>query len=362
MRALTQLTLANIRSYTRDRAAVFWTLAFPLIFILLFGFIFQAGNFRIQLGWADEDGTAASADLRAAFEQVGGLELVSGTEDETRAAMAAGHVDAAVIVPAGFGASLAAAQGGGSTPATMTLLTDAAQAQNSATITQIVNGVIAAVNMGGRPPFVVAEGQSIQTQDLNAISYFVPSILGMSIMQLGIFAAIPLVADREKLILKRLAATPLRRSQLIGSNVAMRLLIAAIQAMIIVGVGTLLFGVETTGNILLTAGFVVLGALVFLALGYVIASFASTEDAANGMTSMVQFPMMFLSGIFFQIDQMPSYLQAVARLVPLTYLADALRQTMVGGAPFVPLPVDALVLGGWLVGCFGVASRFFEWQ
>ncbi len=80
------------------------------------------------------------------------------------------------------------------------------------------------------------------------------------------------------------------------------------------------------------------------------------------MTSIVQFPMMFLSGIFFQIDQMPAYLQTIARLIPLTYLADALRQVMVGGAPFAPLYVDALVLVGWLVVCYAVAARFFRWQ
>ena len=127
-------------------------------------------------------------------------------------------------------------------------------------------------------------------------------MLGLSLMQVGIFAAIPLVADREKLILKRLAATPLRRWQLVGSNVLMRLLIALIQAIIIVGVGSLLFGVEIVGSLILVAAFVALGAMAFLALGYVIASFAKTEDAANGMTSMIQFPMMFLSGAFFPID------------------------------------------------------------
>ena len=71
----------------------------------------------------------------------------------------------------------------------------------------------------------------------------------MSLMQVGIFAAIPLVADREKLILKRLGATPLRRWQLVGSNVLVRLLIAVVQTIIIVGVGTLFFGVETTGSL-----------------------------------------------------------------------------------------------------------------
>ena len=202
----------------------------------------------------------------------------------------------------------------------------------------------------------------MQTENLNAISYFVPSMLGLSVMQVGIFAAIPLVGDREKLILKRLAATPLKRWQLVGSNVLMRLLIALTQAVIIVVVGSFLFGVEITGSLLLVAGFVMLGAVTFLALGYVIASFANTEDAANGMTSMIQFPMMFLSGSFFQIDQMPEFLRVVARVIPLTYLSDALRQVMVGGAAFAPLWTCFAVLGGWLVICFGIAARKFRWQ
>src|SRR4029078_7510045 len=86
------------------------------------------------------------------------------------------------------------------------------------------------------------------------------------------------------------------------------------------------------------------------------------EDAAYGLPSMSQFPMMFLSGAFFRIDDMPQFLQFVARLIPLTYLADALRQVMVGGVAFAPLGVCALVLAGWLVVCFGIASRKFQWQ
>jgi ABC-2 type transport system permease protein len=360
--ALTQLTLANIRSYVRDRAALFWTLAFPLIFIVLFGFIFQGGNFSLQMGWADEDGTEASAQLRAAFDAVPGVELIDGTADEVTAALQSGEVDAAIVVPAGYGDALAAAQAGSGPPATVALYTDAAAPQGGATTTQIVNGVLSAINLGGRPPYVVADTESLQTQDLNAISYFVPSILGMSVMQVGVFAAIPLVADREKLILKRLGATPLRRWQLVGSNVVMRILVAFFQAIIIVGVGTLLFGVETTGSWALTAFFVTLGALAFLALGYAIASFTPTEEAANGVTQVVQFPMMFLSGTFFPIDAMPDFLQQIARFIPLTYLSDALRQVMVGGAAFAPLTVCAAVLAVWLVVSFGVAARFFKWQ
>jgi ABC-2 type transport system permease protein len=80
------------------------------------------------------------------------------------------------------------------------------------------------------------------------------------------------------------------------------------------------------------------------------------------MTSVIQFPMMFLSGTFFPIEQMPDPLQAVARVIPLTYLSDALRQVMVGGAPFAPLWVCAVVLLAWLIGGYVIASMKFRWQ
>ena len=77
---------------------------------------------------------------------------------------------------------------------------------------------------------------------------------------------------------------------------------------------------------------------------------------------MVQFPLMFLSGIFFPIAFMPDWLQPVAAFMPLTYLGDALRQTMVGGAAYAPLGVDVLVLAGWLIVSFLISARFFRWQ
>ena len=89
---------------------------------------------------------------------------------------------------------------------------------------------------------------------------------------------------------------------------------------------------------------------------------ARTEDAANTLASVVQFPLMFLSGIFFPIEFMPEWLQPVAAVMPLTYLGDALRQTMVCGSAYVPLPLDVLVLGGWLAVSFLISARFFRWQ
>lgn len=360
MRPLILLTLANIKSFTRDRAAMFWTLAFPLIFVVLFGSIFSGGTSQRTIGFADLDRTPASAQLRETFAAIPNVQLVDGAEADLLARMKSGDLSSVIVVPAGYSTGVAAK----AAPATVTVYTDPSQSSADAGTRQLVGFVLAAVNQAatGVPPAVEPSFQPIQTNDLTFISYLVPSILGMSLMQLGVFAAIPLVADRQKLILKRLHATPLKRWQLVGSNVLMRLLIAVVQTAIIVGVGSALFHVEIAGSWLLIGALILLGSLAFIALGYVIASFAPTEDAANGMTSVVQFPLMFLSGTFFPIDAMPDALRTVARALPLTYLGDALRQVMVDGTPFSPLWVCFAVLAGWLVVCFAIAARFFRWQ
>ncbi|HWH24376.1 MAG TPA: ABC transporter permease [Candidatus Limnocylindria bacterium] len=359
MRGLWPLTVANIKGFYRNRAALFWTLAFPVIFIVLFGSIFSGGTTRFDLAWVDEDGSPAAAQLRSGFEAIEILGLVDADEQSALEQMRAGDVDAVVVVPAGLGAMLARSE-----PVSLALYSDPSRQTASSALNQMVEQVVGAMNqrIAGVPPALVVETRPLQTQNISAAAYFVPSILAMALMQLGVFASIPLVAQREKQILKRLAATPLSRVTFVGANVAMRLLIAAVQTVLIVGIGAVLFGVTVIGDVLVVAGLIALGALAFLAVGYLIAARARTEESANAMTSVVQFPLMFLSGIFFPISFMPDWLQPVAALMPLTYLADALRQTMVGGAAYAPLWLDVAVLVGWMVGCFAIAARWFRWQ
>lgn len=368
MHALTVLTVANIRSFVRDRAALFWTLAFPIVFVLLFGTIFSGtGTSSVKMGWVDEDGTQASAQLRGIFASTGVFDLQDGALQDERDAMQRGDVTSVIEVPAGYSAKVATAGGQVSVPAAplpITLYTDPSRSTDAQTVQQIVSSIVQAQNqiLSGQPPLLTVTNKSLQTQQLNNVSYFVPSILAMALMQLGVFASIPLVQQREKLILKRLNATPLPRWTLVGSNVLTRLVIAAVQTALILGIGVAVLHVEIAGNLLLMGLFVLVGAVVFIGIGYVIASFARTEEAANGMTSVVQFPLMFLSGIFFPIELMPQWLRGVATFMPLTYLGDALRQTMVGGAAFAPLPVDLGVLGLWLGGALLISARFFRWQ
>jgi ABC-2 type transport system permease protein len=260
MRALWMLSVANLKSFVRDRAALFWTLAFPVIFVVLFGTIFSGGQApTYTVGWVDLDGTPATTQLRSAVDQT--TILVPTDEPDqasAEAAMRAGDIDAIVVVPKGLGAAIDAGRSG--QPAEpVDLVVPHPSPNASAAITQTMAGVAGALNLQltGRQAVLGIQAQTIQAQTLNGASYFVPSILAMALMQLGVFAAVPLVALREKLVLKRLSATPLTRRTLVGGNVSVRLIIGASDGDRRIGVT--LLNVTIIGGTLAVAGLVVPG-------------------------------------------------------------------------------------------------------
>ncbi|MGD0123136.1 MAG: ABC transporter permease [Candidatus Limnocylindrales bacterium] len=363
MKTLLGLTVANLKGLTRDRAALFWTFFFPVMFVLLFGVLFSGSSTtKITVGFVDQDNSQASMGLRNVFAQVPLLKLQDGTLDDEKAAMQHGDISAIIVIPSGLEAAVAKAEGHPS--AAIELFTDPAQTQT----TQVVQGAVAQIANGfnlalaGGSEVVAVNQMTLTSTNISTVTYLVPSILAMALMQLGVFAAVPLVQQREKGILKRMGATPLPRWKLVASNILLRLIVAAVDTVLIIGIGILVFNVQMVGNLAAAAGFVFLGAGAFLALGFMLASFLKTEEQATGVVQVVQMPLMFLSGIFFPFDFMPDFLRSVARLLPLTYLGDGLRQTMVNGTQVAPLATDAAILGGWLVVCLIVSARKFSWD
>src|SRR5258705_10118656 len=155
MRRLVSLSRANLKSFVRDRAALFWTLAFPVLFVVLFGTIFSGGGRpSYDIGFVDQDGTPAVAQLRAAFERSGFVTLHDGALDTEQAAMRKGDVAGVVVVPAGAGAAITAAQTGVAAHASLTLYTDPSRASTAQALAVITNAVATSTNLAlaGRPP------------------------------------------------------------------------------------------------------------------------------------------------------------------------------------------------------------------
>ncbi len=361
MDTLLRLTVANMKGLVRDRAALFWTFFFPIMFVLLFGVLFSgSGNSKVSVGFVDEDGgSAVSAQLQQQFQAIPILTMQTGTLEDEKAAMQRGDVSAVIVVPKGLAAAIAAKQ-----PIELQLYTDPSKTQTTQVVqgaaTQIANGFN--LGLAGGSTVLGVNQLSLASTNISTVAYLVPSILAMALMQLGVFAAVPLVQQREKGILKRMGATPLARWKLVASNILLRLVVAGVDTVLILGVGIAVFHIEIVGNLVEAVGFVFLGAGAFLALGFMLASFLKTEEQATGVVQVVQMPLMFLSGIFFPFDFMPDFLRSIARLLPLTYLGDGLRQSMVNGTQIAPIALDAAILLGWLVVCLGIAARSFRWE
>jgi ABC-2 type transport system permease protein len=205
-------------------------------------------------------------------------------------------------------------------------------------------------------------GDQVQQGGVSPITYLLPTILAMALMQLGVYSAISLVQQRERQILKRFASAPIDRSSIIGGFVGVRLLVAIVQALLLLAAGRFLLGVEVVGNPIVMTGVVLLTATTFIAIGFALAGIAKTEEAATQLTGFISLPSMFLSGLFVPVDQLPGILKPIASIMPLTYAADGLRQAMVGGTPFVPLFVGLGVLTAWLAVSLIAAVRLFRWQ
>ena len=362
MSTIISLYVASIKEFVRDRATIFWTLAFPLVFIVLFGVIYNGGSApNYKVGIVNEDSGTVGQTLIDSFKPLTSLKLEYGTRAAELDKLKQGQIDMVIVLPAGLSETVAQKK-----TATVQMYDDPSKGQADSQIKQsIVQAIVAEINKGAAntAPLLALKTNSILSHQLTYMDFLVPGILAMALMQLGLFGtATPLVTLRQEQVLRRLGATPLPRWHLLASQVLMRLTIALVQTGLILVLSVWVFNVQIQGNMLAVLGLVVLGAIAFISMGYLIAAISKTVDAANGITSAVNFPMMFLSGIFFPLAALPLFLTPVVRALPLTYLGDALHQTMTGGTPAFPMWIDLAVLVAWTLVCSLVAVRLFKWE
>ena len=375
MKAFRALYLANVREFARDRTALFLTVAFPVLFILIFGLIFSRGaQFEARVGIALEDQGSVAQQLATTLERLPGTESSDEGHDNPyaglifergeRAALQdrlkGGELDAVVIIPAGTSEAVLNGR-----PARIDLQVDASQQSTAAFVQSLVGGVVEHTDrmLTQRDPMLQLEVRPVLAVSLRPIDSLIPGILAMSIMNLGLFAtAQPLITLRTQGVLKRLGATPLPRSTLLAAYVALRLTTALVQTMLIVGIGVVAFDVAMLGNWLMLAGWVMLGALTFIAIGFFVAAIARTEESGTAFINLVNLPMLVLSGVFFPVSSLPDFLRPLVRAMPLGYVADALRQTMLGAPPINAPWINLAVLVAWLVAMTGLAIRGFRWD
>ncbi|UCG54134.1 MAG: ABC transporter permease [Dehalococcoidia bacterium] len=360
MKAFNRLLMSDLKQFFRDRTALFFTFAFPVLFIFIFGWVFSGtGDISYKIGLVKNDSSIIGEEISQILDQIPIFVISEGEQTGKLAELEAGDLRAIIVIPADIDSIIYVGQ-----PVDIEVYYDPAQTTTAQIILPVLRQVIDEVNrkITQQPLLLQLSEESIQAHDLRNIDYLVPGILAMSILFLGLFGSLVLVERREKKILKRFGATPLNRSTMVFSQITYRLILALIQTLIIIGIASLIFNVQMVGNWFLLMALVLLGTLTFISIGYFAVARAKTTEGAMPIIQIIQFPMLFLSGIFFPVDFMPDFMRPILAIIPLTYLGDAFRQVMVDATPLYPLGLDIAVLGTWLLICMILAVKLFRWE
>ncbi|WP_152394847.1 ABC transporter permease [Paenibacillus guangzhouensis] len=372
MRAYGQLTIAQLRLFGRNKQVLFFTLFFPVFFMVMFGYLFSNnGSLGIYGGLIDLDQTTESRALVAAMDQQKEvLKLDRETpQQEAMEKLRQGDNQMVIVIPKGYGEKLNKAMASPEAAAAehgyVEVYYDETQAQKSGAalnaVSQVVDGI--SKSFVKYNPVVTIEPKGIESLNLKYIDFLVPGIVAMMIMSNNLNGVAGQIASwRERGVLRRMQSTPLQASTFIAAQITARLILNGAQALILLLIGSIGFGTQMNGSWALLLGFVIIGTLAFMAIGFIIAGLAKTPESAGPIAGFISFPLMFLGGVFFPIQSMPAFLQPIIKALPIAHLSTALRQIMNVGAGITQLWSEGLLLCAWMIVAFIVASFTFKWE
>lgn len=365
MRAYFQLTLAQLRIFSRNRQVLFFTLLFPIILMLALGtFIGGDSNLSMSLGIVNNDNQSdTSIKLESLFQQNEGIKVsYYGSLEEGKVAVKNGDVPLLLEIPSGYGTEI---DNFDDIPFSLPVYyneTNLAAAELGLTV---INGIVDqySKNLVSYEPIITIDSIGIEALTIRYVDFLVPGIVAMMIMSNNMNGvAGQIAAWRERGILRRMQGTSLKASTFIAAQITARLLLNGSQALLVVLIANLVFNIDVAGSWLALIFFIVLGTLAFMSLGFIIAGIAKNPESAGPIAGFVTFPMLFLGGVFFPIGNMPEIIQPVVKVLPIAHLSTALRETMNIGTPFLALGWETLILSCWLIGGFAIASYVFKWE
>jgi ABC-2 type transport system permease protein len=326
--------IVSIKSFYRDKTVVFFRLAFPVILILVFGTIFmERDNEIFELTIQDLDGTASSGELFTAVGSSGRFKITPvAPKVNARQYAVDGKANLVLIIPKGFEMALVqemSAESSGK-PVTLTKLYDPSSF-GVTTKMGVLELVLAGINqeMSGKPAPINLTGTSILKKKYRFIEFFVPGIIAMAVMTASLFGSVNVNAElRQKGVFRKLFTTPITGIDWILSNVLYQFILAVFSTLVMLLVSYAVFNVslEINGWLLV---FVALDVFAFVGLGMILTRVAKEAESAAAAADALMFPMMFLSGTFFPVEMMPQFLQKFAKVLPLYYVNEGLRSSMV---------------------------------
>ena len=338
---LGQLTLARMREFYREPEAIFWVFGFPIVLAFALGIAFRnRGPGELRVGVAPGPGDSSIA---AVLDHSPALAARVLDPAEARAALRAGRI--ALLVAPGE---------------PVVYRYDSTRTESRLARLE-VDEVLQRAR--GRTDPAAVRDEPVTEPGSRYIDFLIPGLLGMNLMGSGLWGVgFAVVQARSKKLLKRLMATPMRRSDYLLSFILSRLVFLVVEIAALVGFGWVMFRVGIRGSVTALALVTVLGALSFAGLGMLVASRARTVEAVSGLMNLVMLPMWILSGTFFSYARFPDAMQPFVRALPLTALNDSLRAVMIDGVSLAALGVPLAIVAAWGLASFSVALRIFRWR
>ncbi len=347
-------TRAQLQMTFRRRITLFWSLVFPMILMTLLGLLFGRSLSAGTIAVVPVDAHAPQAVVRA-LERTKGL-TVKRAPSAAKAIhqVRDGDRDAAVVFAlAGDGSYV------------VRLYTSNTSADQAGIIRGIVSGAAdgVAVAATGKPPALRFQPRSVDSSSLSYIDFLLPGILALSIMISAVIGLATIMVDwRQRGILRRLKLTPIPLAEFFAARITASLVVALMQVVVLLAFGRLVFGIHISSTAWAAIPVALAGCLCFLAMGFAIGSVVSNPETGDAVSNVITNPMMFLSGTFFPVAAMPSYVQAIARVLPLYYMANGLRDTTVRGLSITHVAPDIGVLLGVTAILSVIALRSFRWE
>jgi ABC-2 type transport system permease protein len=357
-----------VRSYTRNPVALFFSLIFPIILIGLFGLIFSSiGSTSATLVVLNEDHNSPySQEFLSALNNTTlvSVQLVNVSPSDFGTWLGQNGDSAGMIIPAGFQANAT-----NNTTTNLTLFVNPDDATTEGEVVAAIQGVAAAFNLEAKcghapsctPVIGLAPLHNVGRQIYTYIDYLIPGLIGFSILTSPMFSLVDVSSSyRKQGIFRQLSLTPLTRGEWLTARIVWYTLLTLIAACIVIGTGVYAFGAHVT----LTLGvlpFLIVGPFFFVSLGMLCGTVSKTPEAAALIGNIVTFPMMFLSGTFFQVSSFPPDLAAVAHVLPLYYIIDGMNQVMLFQNSGRALTDFVIVLVASIV-VFLLAVRLFQWR
>jgi ABC-2 type transport system permease protein len=351
MTAFGAIALAIVKGFLRDKMSLFFALVFPLMFLVLFGGVFDYEN-----------------SPKIAVVEVGHVALVDGLSpgakqayDKTFDVTHTARLSTALGKVRKGDADAAVEMRGNTLVAHYTQTDQVKAAITQGTLNAFVDG--ANQDASGQPPRYTFTGERVEDESLKTIQFVTPGLLGWAVAMSAAFgAAATLQGWRNSKLLRRLQLSPVSAGSVVGARVVVTVLIALVQMAIFLGLGMSAFGLRLTGSWWMSVPLLVAGTLAFMSLGLLAGAIAKTQEGAVNLANFLVLPMAFLSGSFFPLDGSPRWLQVTSNLLPLRHLNDGMLDVMVRGqgpsAAFAPIGI----LLGFAAVVTLVAVRLFRWE